>query len=349
MQPVNSNPPLHVITVGYGYWGPNLARVFATCDDFELVAVCDPDEAKRALAARHHAGIATFPSLDEALTGKDCQVVAIATPMSTHFRLGMEALSAGKHVLIEKPIATSLDQAIELISKAEDKGLTLMTGHTFVYSSAVRKIRELLQSGEIGNVYYYDSVRINLGLFQHDANVLWDLAVHDLSILDFLVSLDIEAISAIGQRHGPSRTENVAYLTLFGRDDLVAHIHVNWLAPVKIRRTILAGDQRMIVYDDLEPDQKVRIYDSGITARTGRDISEMKIGYRVGDIWIPRLRLVEPLVREIQHFAECIHTGQRPDSDGRAGARVVAILEAASRSLAHQGTPASFTLPKGLR
>jgi len=348
MQPRNSDPPLRAITVGYGYWGPNLARNFASCDSFELAAVCDPDEGKRALATRHHPQIATYSNLTEALGAEDIDVVALATPMSTHHPLGMEALGAGKHVLIEKPLTTSLELAMLLISEAESRGLTLMTGHTFVYSSAVRKIHELLQSGEIGNVYYYDSVRINLGLFQHDANVLWDLAVHDLSILDYLLPLDIEAISAIGQRHGPSKTENIAYLTLFGRNDLLAHIHVNWLAPVKIRRTIFAGDQKMVVYDDLQPDEKVRVYDTGITAQSSSDITQMIIGYRTGDIWTPRLPLVEPLSREIAHFADCIRGNTQPDSGGRAGARVVAMLEAASRSLDRQGAPVPLDLPKSL-
>lgn len=349
MQSQESHPPLRVITVGYGYWGPNQARNFATCDSFTLVAICDSDEARRARAAKQHPQAATYASLTEALAAEDCDAVAIATPMSTHFPLGMEALAAGKHVLIEKPLTTSLDLALELIAEARKRGLTLMTGHTFVYSSAVRKMRELLESGEIGNVYYYDSVRINLGLFQHDANVLWDLAVHDLSILDFLIPLEIEAISAIGQRHGPSSTENIAYLTLFGRNDMIAHIHVNWLAPVKIRRTILAGDQKMVVYDDLEPDEKIRVYDTGVAAPSGSDIREMIVSYRAGDIWTPRLRLTEPLGREVQHFADCIRSGAQADSDGRAGGRVVAMLEAASRSLERRGEPVPLNLPEELR
>jgi predicted dehydrogenase len=349
MQPHPSNPPLRAITVGFGYWGPNLARNFAGSDSFELTAICDPDEKKRAQAARQYPHIATYGSLSEALASEDCDVVALATPMSTHHPLGKEALAAGKHVLIEKPLATSLELAMALMSEAESRGLTLMTGHTFVYSSAVRKIEELMQSGEIGNVYYYDSVRINLGLFQHDANVLWDLAVHDLSILDYLVPLDIEAISAIGQKHGPSKTENIAYLTLFGRNGLLAHIHVNWLAPVKIRRTIFAGDQKMVVYDDLQPDEKVRVYDTGITAKSSSDIAEIIIGYRTGDIWTPRLTLSEPLSSEIEHFADCIRSGAQPDSGGRAGARVVAMLEAASRSLEQQGKPVPLSLPEALR
>lgn len=349
MQPRPSEPPFRVITVGYGYWGPNLARNFASSESFKLVAICEPDEKRRTLAARQHPHVATYSDMRQALATEDCEVVALATPMSTHFSLGMEALQADKHVLIEKPLATSLDLAMELTTKADRRGLTLMTGHTFVYSSAVRKIEELLQSGEIGNVYYYDSVRINLGLFQHDANVLWDLAVHDLSILDYLVPLDIEAISAIGQKHGPSKTENIAYLTLFGRNGLLAHIHVNWLAPVKIRRTIFAGDRKMVVYDDLQPDEKVRVYDTGITAQSSSDIAEMIIGYRTGDIWTPRLALAEPLSREIEHFADCIRSGARPDSGGRAGARVVAMLEAASRSLEQQGTPVPLRLPEAIR
>ena len=349
IQPDHSNPLLRVILVGYGYWGPNLARNFRTSDGFDLVAVCDGREEKRALATRHNPEISTYSSLEAALAAEDCEVVAIATPMSTHYQLAMEAIAAGKHVFVEKPLATSLDHALELIATAESRGVTLMTGHTFVYSSPVRKIHEMLQTGQIGDIYYYDSVRINLGLFRHDANVLWDLAVHDLSILDYLLQMDIEKVSAIGQKHGPSKTENIAYLTLFARDGLIAHIHVNWLAPVKIRRTILAGDQKMVVYDDLRADEKVRVYDTGIMAQDQESITELSIGYRAGDIWIPRLQIEEPLAREVAHFADCIRSGRRPDSDGRSGARVVAILEAATRSLERQGAPLPLDLPKELR
>jgi predicted dehydrogenase len=270
--------------------------------------------------------------------------VLVATPVSTHFDLAMAALRAGKHVLVEKPLAPSSDQAMQLIETARALGLVLMVDHTFVYTSAVQKIHELVSAGSLGRLYYYDSVRVNLGLFQHDVDVLWDLAVHDLSIMDYVLGREPTAVAATGVAHVPGRPVNTAYLTCFFEDDLIAHFHVNWLAPVKIRRTLIGGDRQMIVYDDLEPSEKVKVYDKGITlgsdAGGGMEHAyEQLVGYRTGDMRAPQLPLTEALRVEAQHFVECVATGRQPLTDGACGLRVVRILEAATRSLALRGVP----------
>ena len=260
----------------------------------------------------------------------------------------MAALQAGKHVLVEKPIASNAAEASRLIDEAARRRLVLMVGHTFVYTGAVRKIRSLVQTGELGDIYYYDSVRINLGLFQHDVNVLWDLAVHDLSIMDYALSRQPAAVSATGLAHVTGRPEDIAYLTMFFEDKLIAHVHVSWLAPVKVRRTLLGGSRRMIVYDDLEVSEKVKVYDRGISVNPSPENTyQMLVGYRAGDMWAPKLEVMEALAHESAHFLTCVSTGQRPDTDGECGLRVVRLLEAATESMARQG--ALVTLPEVTR
>jgi predicted dehydrogenase len=267
--------------------------------------------------------------------------VIIATPVSTHFKLALAALKAGKHVLVEKPITVSSEQAERLIAEAQRRNLILMVDHTFVYTGAVRKMHELVHSKQLGDIYYYDSVRVNLGLFQHDVNVLWDLAVHDLSIMDYVLPFKPCAVSATGMSHVPGRPENIAYLTLFFENNLMAHLHVNWLAPVKVRRTLIGGSQKMIVFDDLDPSEKVKVYDKGITlngnGNNSEAVYEMLIGYRTGDMWAPKLDLAEALRTEGLHFIDCVKQGEQPITDGAAGLRVVQILEAATQSMKHQG------------
>ena len=265
--------------------------------------------------------------------------VAIATPVSSHFELAMAALRAGKHALVEKPMTSTAEQALTLIDEADRRGLVLMVDHTFVYTNAVAKIRELTQNGDLGEIYYYDSVRINLGLFQHDVNVLWDLAVHDLSIMDYVLAGQTPAaVSATGLAHIPGQPENIAYMTMFFDGRMIAHVHVNWLAPVKVRRTLLGGSRRMIVFDDLEASEKIKVYDRGISLNPSQEnLYQMLIGYRAGDMWAPQLGVAEALQTEARHFIECIEQKKTPRSDGRAGLRVVRLLEAASRSMSHQG------------
>jgi predicted dehydrogenase len=270
--------------------------------------------------------------------------IAIVTPVSTHFDLAKQALEAGKHVFVEKPLAESAAQASWLVEEARRRRRILMVDHTFVYTSAVRKIRDLVAGNHLGKIYYYDSVRVNLGLFQHDVNVLWDLAVHDLAIIDYVFGgLAPSAVSATGMSHVPGEPENIAYLTLFFPENLIAHIHVNWLAPVKIRRTLVGGSKKMIVYDDLEPSEKVKVYDKGITVGNGLEsVYRLLIHYRAGDMWAPQLEMGEALQQEVAQFVQCIDNGRQPIADGEAGLRVVRILEAAAASLSRQGSLVSL-------
>jgi predicted dehydrogenase len=275
------------------------------------------------------------------LGNPDIQAVAIATPVSSHFRLAMSALMAGKHVLVEKPMTATAEEARRLVDEAARRNLVLAVDHTFIHTGAVRKMRELVSEG-LGEIYYYDSVRVNLGLFQHDVSVLWDLAVHDLSIMDYVLPSRPVAVSATGVSHIAGEPENIAYLNLFFESNLIAHIHVNWLAPVKVRRTLLGGSSKMIVYDDLEPSEKIKVYDKGITLngnpqKNGEKVYQMLVGYRTGDMWAPRLDASEALGLELRQFIDCIRSGEAPCADGHAGLRVVRILEAASQSLSQRG------------
>jgi predicted dehydrogenase len=274
--------------------------------------------------------------------------VAIATPVSSHFDLALAALRAGKHVFVEKPMTSTSDQALALIDEADKRGLVLMVDHTFVYTSAVKKIRELTQGGDLGEIYYYDSVRINLGLFQHDVNVLWDLAVHDLSIMDYVLARTPVSVSATGLAHVAGQPENIAYMTMFFDGRLIAHVHVNWLAPVKVRRTLLGGSRRMIVFDDLEASEKIKVYDRGISVNPSpENVYQMLVGYRAGDMWAPQLPLAEALQTEARHFIECIDQRKTPTTDGHAGLRVVRLLEAATQSMIRHGAlvPLDVTSP----
>jgi predicted dehydrogenase len=337
---------LQVGIVGYGYWGPNLARNFEEATGTRVVAVSDlrPERLTQVRDRFPQARVTT--DFRELIANPEVDAVVIATPVSTHYSLALAALQAGKHVLVEKPLARTSQQARELIDTAERLGRTLMVDHTFVYTGAVQKIKELVDSGQLGRLYYYDSVRINLGLFQHDISVIWDLAVHDLAIMDYVLDRVPRAAAAIGVAHIPGRPVNMGYLTCFFEDDLIAHLHVNWLAPVKVRRTLISGDRQMIVYDDVEPSEKIKVYDKGITVTNGlgngngmEKAHELLVGYRTGDMMAPQISLAEALRVEAQHFAECVHSGRRPLTDGWAGLRVIQVLEAAERSLAANGSP----------
>ena len=329
---------INIGVIGYGYWGPNLVRNFSEPPESQVVAVSDMNQKRLALVKNRYPAVEVTGNYKDLLSNPRIDAIAIATPVSSHYELARQALKNGKHVFVEKPMTATVEQAERLIEEAERCQLTLMVDHTFIYTGAVRKIKEVLDSGRLGRLYYYDSVRVNLGLFQHDVNVLWDLAVHDLSIMDYLVGVDPQAVSATGMSHVQGQPENMAYLTCFFENKMIAHFHVNWLSPVKIRQTLLGGDRQMIVYDDLEPSEKVRIYDKGITLNDGKEhVYQMMIGYRTGDMWAPQLDNKEALRLEAAHFVECVQQKKLPLTDGKAGLRVVRILELASRSLAERG------------
>lgn len=331
---------IRVGVIGYGYWGPNLVRNFAELPGVQVAAVSDMRPERLGLVKRRYPSVRTTADHREMLADPGIDAIAIATPISTHYDLAMQALEADKHVLVEKPMAAKSEHALRLIEEADRRRRVLMVDHTFVFTGAVRRIKELVASDALGDIYYYDSVRVNLGLFQHDVDVIWDLAVHDLSIMDYVLPYRPCAVSATGMSHFPGEPENVAYLTLFFDEALIAHMHVNWLAPVKVRRTLIGGSQKMIVYDDIEPSEKVKVYDKGISRSEGAEsVYQMLISYRTGDMWAPQLDSTEALHAELRHFIRCIEHGQKPQTDGEVGLRIVEILEAASRSMAERGQP----------
>jgi predicted dehydrogenase len=320
--------------VGYGYWGPNLARAFSEAEGTHVAAICDQSPERLQAAAKRytHAGLTT--SFEQLLARPDVDAVAIATPLATHFEMALAALLAGRHVWLEKPMVGNSGHARRLIDEAARHGLTLMIDHPYLYSSAVREIAARVRGGDLGQLHYYDSVRINLGRFRPDTSVLWDLAAHDLAILDYLTGLEPDTVSATGVRHFPGEPHDIAYLTLFYPGSLVAHVHASWIAPLKLRRTLIGGSRRMILYDDLEPSEKVKIYDRGVQIE-----NDLRVGYRAGGMSAPHLAVRDALERGAAHFAACVCDGTAPLSDGQSGLRVVRQLEAATASLESGGRP----------
>lgn len=336
---------IQVAVLGYGYWGPNLTRNIAANPECHLVAISDSRIDRLADAQRRYPGIETSQHSKDLLLREDIDAFVIATPPRSHFELALAALRHGKHVLVEKPLAGSSEEAGCLIAEAERGGLVLMVDHTFVYTGAVRKIYELVNDTEFGEVYYYDSVRVNRGIFQRDFNILWDLAVHDLSIIDGLLDQPIRAVSATGTTHF-NGVENIAYMTLFFDSPLIAHVGVNWLAPVKVRQTLIGGSRKMILYDDVEPREKVKVYDRGVEvnhAPTGENVPQHQMAYREGDMWAPELDTTEALLHVIAEFVRSIATGARPLTDGHAGLRVIRTLEAATESIRLRGRPVEIS------
>jgi predicted dehydrogenase len=331
---------LGIGVVGYGYWGPNVVRNFNELDGARVVAVCDLSPTRLKVVSAKYPGVETTSDYSLLLNHEQISAICIATPVRTHFKLAKAALDAGKHVFVEKPIAATEAQTRELIETARTKGLVLMVDHTFIYTGAVRKIKELVTSGQLGQLYYYDSVRVNLGLFQHDVNVLWDLAIHDLAIMEFVLGREPRAVSATGLSHLGGKPENIAYLTMFFDDSLIGHVHVNWLSPLKIRSTLIGGSKKMVFYDDTEPSEKIKVYDKGVSlSDTPESKQLLMVSYRTGDAWIPKLDSTEALTVEAQHFKECILGQAQPLSGGEAGLRTVRILEAATRSMKLRGQP----------
>ncbi|MBH5398272.1 Gfo/Idh/MocA family oxidoreductase [Bradyrhizobium sp. CNPSo 4010] len=342
-----SNESIGIGVIGYGYWGPNLVRNFADSGSSHIVAVSDLDAAKLTLSKRRHPEIETTCSFRDLLQNPRIDAVAIATPVHTHFDLALAALNAGKHVFVEKPLAPTSEQVHRLIEEANRRNLTLMVDHTFLYTSAVQKIRELLLQDALGDIYYYDSTRSSLGLFQSDVNVIWDLAVHDISIIQYLLEEDPVAVSATGSCHVAGSPENMAHITLFFESKCVAHVSVNWLSPIKVRQTFVGGSKKMIVYDDLEATEKIKVYDKGIVLNgSPEDAHQFRIGYRAGDMWAPHISAREALQTEVEHFIHCMRTGAVPLSSGMSGLRVIEILEAASRSIAEHGKPVALKPPR---
>jgi predicted dehydrogenase len=324
--------------IGYGYWGPNLVRNFMEAPGSTVVSVCDLQSERLGLLKSRYPAIATVRDCQVLFNDPGIDAIIIATPVSSHFELAMAALEAGKHVLVEKPFTANSLQGLKLIETAAARNRVLMVDHTFVYTSAVRKIRELITDNALGDIYYYDAVRVNLGLFQHDVNVIWDLAIHDLSIMDYVLPTRATAVSATGISHIPGQPENVAYITLFFDSPQIAHVHVNWLTPVKVRHTLIGGSEKMILYDDLEPSEKVKIYDKGVTVSQNQEaVYEMLVSYRSGDMWAPRLDATEALQTEALHFIDCINNNKRPETDGEVGLRLVRIAETAEKSLRARG------------
>ncbi len=328
---------MKVAVIGLGYWGPNLVRNFLGTDGIDGVIGCDKDAQRLTNIKRRFPETELSDDYPDILRRDDVEIVAIATPVSSHFSLAKAALEAGKHCWVEKPFTATVAQAETLINLAEKKGLKIMVDHTFIYTGAVRKIKDLIDKGVLGDLYYFDSVRINLGLFQHDVNVVWDLAPHDLSIMDYLIEKRPVSVSAVGSCHIGNRLENIAYLTVNFDNDVIAHFHVNWLAPVKIRTVMIGGTKSMILYDDMENSEKVKVYDKGVEVKTKEGVYQTLVQYRMGDMYAPKLDQTEALTIATQHFVDCIRGNKVPITDGVAGLNVVRILEAADSSIKQQG------------
>jgi predicted dehydrogenase len=327
---------IRVGVIGYGYWGPNIVRNVQGLDSARVEMVCDRSPAALGRVRKAYPGMRTVSDPMEILRSPDIDAVAVITPVWTHFELAKLALENGKHVFIEKPFTSNSDQAKELIELAARKKLTIMVDHTFLFTGAVRKIRELTESGTLGDLYYYDSLRINLGLFQHDVSVIWDLAPHDLAIMDHIIKGEPEAVVATGERH-LNGVEDVAFMTIYFPRNVIAHINVNWLSPVKIRTTLIGGQKKMVVWNDLVADEKVRVYDRGVTIDSGEGIRDLLVSYRTGDMWAPQVEQLEALRVEMGYFADCIMNNKTPFNDGHAGLRVVHMLEAAEASIQKRG------------
>jgi predicted dehydrogenase len=322
--------------IGYGYWGPNVVRNLTSLDGSQVLAIAEMSAAARKRAQKAHPAITVTADASEVMTSPAIDAVAVITPVWTHYELAKAALENGKHVFVEKPFTSNTEQGEKLIELARRKNLKIMVDHTFLFTGAVRKISQLLDDDALGKLYYYDSTRVNLGLFQHDINVLWDLAPHDLSIMDYVIKTTPEAIVATGEKHLNCH-EDVAYMTIYFPEKVIAHINVNWLSPVKVRTTLIGGEKRMLVWNDLEADEKVKVYDKGVNITNREGVYDLLVSYRSGDMWSPQLEQVEALRQELTYFVDCISNNREPFNDGCAGLRVVKMLEAASESLSKRG------------
>jgi predicted dehydrogenase len=322
--------------LGYGYWGPNIARNFNSIDGAEVVSICDRTQKSLSRARKTYPNVLLTTNYNEVLTAHDIDAVAVITPVSTHFELAKKALQNGKHVFVEKPFTATAAQAEELIELAEKRNLKIMVDHTFLFTGAVRKIKEIIQNRELGDLYYYDSVRINLGLFQNDVNVIWDLAPHDFAIMDYLIQEKPNALSACGKSH-VNNMEDTAYITVHFSNNMIAHFNVNWLSPVKVRTTLVGGEKKMLVWNDVDADEKIKVYDKGIDVKTKEGVYDLLVSYRSGDMWAPKVDHIEALKLESEYFVDCITNDKTPLNDGYAGLRIVKLLEACDESLKNNG------------
>lgn len=323
--------------IGYGYWGPNLVRNFFAANDCTVKAVADGRPERLAVLAKIFPSVKGVKDADDIINDTEIDAVVIATSVYSHFPLAKKALNAGKHVLIEKPMTASVAEADELIELAAKKGVTLMVDHTFLYTGAVAKMKELIDSKEIGTPQYFDSSRINLGLFQPDVNVIWDLAPHDLSILTYLVKETPVSINATGISHTKNNIENIAYMTVNYDSDFIAHFNVSWTSPVKVRQTLIGGDVKMIVYNDLEPSEKIRVYDTGFNHKTEEYENKIMVDYRTGDVYLPKLGTQEALLGVANDFVQSIINKREPKANAHLGRQVVRILEASQVSIKNNG------------
>jgi predicted dehydrogenase len=324
--------------IGYGYWGPNIVRNLVSLEGSQVTMIAEIDPAARQRALKAYPFIPVVSDANQLLNSPQIDAIAIVTPVWTHYELAKAALLNGKHVFVEKPFTANSTQAEELIELAMRKNLKIMVDHTFLFTGAVGLIHQMVDEGTLGKLFYYDSTRVNLGLFQHDINVLWDLAPHDLSIVDYLVKAKPEAIVATGQNHLNGH-EDIAFMTIHFPDRVIAHISVNWLSPVKVRTTRIGGDKRMLVWNDLEADEKIKVYDKGVAINNQEGVYKLLVSYRSGDMWAPQVKQVEALHEELAYFMQCIESGQDPHNDGCAGLRIVRMLEAATESMTQRGAP----------
>ena len=327
---------IRVGVIGYGYWGPNIVRNLHTIDSARVVSICDGNPKAQKRAKHSYPSVEITSDAREIVRSPNIDAVAIITPVWTHFDLAKAALENGKHVFVEKPFTSTSSQAEELIDLALRKNLRIMVDHTFLFTGAVKKIRQLVDQGELGDLYYYDSMRVNLGIFQHDIDVMWDLAPHDLSIMDYVIRKDPEAVVATGQAHLNSQAD-VAFITIYFPNNTIAHINVNWLSPVKVRTTLIGGEKKMLLWNDLEADEKVKIYDKGVKMTSAENVYDLLVSYRSGDMWAPKIEQTEALKVELEYFLDCIENNRTPFNDGIAGLRVVKLLEAAKESLELKG------------
>ena len=327
---------INIGVIGYGYWGPNIVRNFSALEGATVKIVCDNSAQSLERARRAYPQVRTTQDSSEVLNAADIDAVAVITPVSTHYDLAKRALLNGKHVFVEKPFTATIAEAEELIEIAERKRLTIMVDHTFIFTGAVRKIKKLIEEQSLGNLYYYDSIRVNLGLFQSDVNVIWDLAPHDFSVMDYLVDEKPSAVAACGKAH-VNGLEDMAYITVHFDNNMIAHFNVNWLSPVKIRTTLIGGEKRMLVWNDLVADEKIRVYDKGVDYANRDSAYNLRVNYRSGDMYAPRVDPLEALRIEAEYFVSCVTSGKRPDNDGQAGLRVVKLLDACNRSLKQSG------------
>jgi predicted dehydrogenase len=327
---------VRVGVIGYGYWGPNIVRNLHGLDACEVVAVCDKSTKALARAQKTYPGVQMTTDFDDILKSPDIDAVAVITPVWTHYDLAKKALENGKHVFVEKPFTSNSQQAQELIELAARRNVRIMVDHTFLFSGAVRKIREVIDAGTLGPLYYFDSTRVNLGLFQHDVSVVWDLAPHDLSVMDYVMGVPPEAVVSTGAKHLNGHAD-MAFITVYFPDEIIAHVNVNWLSPVKVRTTLIGGKDKMLVWNDLEADEKIKIYDKGVQMTSREGVYDLLVSYRSGDVWAPKVEQTEALKVELGYFLDCINNNETPINDGEAGLRIVRLLEAADQSLNERG------------